>query len=87
MTKQEQFLWVVQTMVLTNSVNVASNPAIDRSAMSVTGLIVAAGEALRASELIPDDMSAIEAANEFCYSMLPNLREKGVRVPSWFALP
>lgn len=89
MTKQEQFLWVVQTMVLTNAVNLASTPeSVEkyRSSISVTGSIVAAGEALRASELIPHDKSAVEAAHEFCCHTLPNLREKGARVPSWFAL-
>jgi hypothetical protein len=72
MTTQEQFLWVVQTMFLTNAVNVASNPPIDRSVISVTGSIVAAGEALRASALIPQDMSAGRGRARL---LLPNAAE------------
>jgi hypothetical protein len=95
MTKPEQFLWVVQTMVLTNAVNVASAPATakkHRAVISVTGPIGLASEALGASGLIPRDKSAVEAAHEFGYHMLANLREieekasgKASKAPSWFA--
>jgi hypothetical protein len=72
-------------MFLTNAVNVASKPPVDRSIISVSGSIVAAGEAIYASKRIPKDMSASEAAQDFCYRVLPNLRDKAAKVPKWFA--
>lgn len=48
-------------------------------------------EAVRASERIPDDLTASEAANEFCSFMFRNLRDaeeaagKPMNVPYWFA--
>jgi hypothetical protein len=49
-------------------------------------------EAVCASELIPDDMTAADAANEFCSFMLKNLRDleekaagRPSMVPHWFA--
>jgi hypothetical protein len=95
MTKTEQFLWIVQTTTLANAINLASDPEYAekyRIEVSATGALIIADEAVRASEMIPEDMTAFEAANEFCYFMLQNLRdieEKAARekmlVPNWFA--
>ncbi|WP_260426313.1 hypothetical protein [Burkholderia sp. Bp8990] len=38
-----------------------------------------------ASERLPEALSAVDAANEFCGYMLENLREAGAKVLSWFA--
>lgn len=89
MSKQEQFLWIVQTILLANVGNIASQPEYAekfRHVVSATGVSFTASEAVRASELIPTSMTATEAADEFCGYMLENLRPKGAEVPSWFAL-
>lgn len=88
MDKQAQFLWAVQTLALTNAVNLSLEPGKardQRHIFSATGTIGLLHDALYASERIPESMSAIEAADEFCGFMLENLRETGQRVPAWFA--
>jgi len=94
MTKQEQFLWVVQTMCLANAINLASRPERAeeyRTEISASGSFITMDEAVRASERIPDDLTASEAANEFCSFMFRNLRDaeeaagKPMNVPYWFA--
>jgi hypothetical protein len=56
-------------------------------------VFIAMDEAVRASQMIPDGMTAAEAANQFCTYVLRNLREpegqaKGIKapVPSWLAI-
>jgi hypothetical protein len=86
MNKQEQFLWAVQTMILANSVSVTTQPDFDESKrhiVSATGVSNSVRAALNASEKIPQDLSAFEAAMEFCYWMFENLREDGRQMPSW----
>jgi len=86
MTKQEQLLWAVQTMVLANSVNVTTQPGFDetqRHIVSVIGLSNTVRAALAASEKIPADLSATAAAMEFCGWMLENLRGDGAKMPGW----
>ncbi len=88
MTKQQQFLFIVQTVILTNSVNLAAQSGSEyRHVFSATGVLRLAGDALYASERIPDDMSALEAATEFCRYMLDNLREAEIPAqktpPAW----
>ncbi|WP_059414292.1 hypothetical protein [Cupriavidus basilensis] len=88
MTKQEQFLWAVQTIMLTNAVNLALEPEQakkQRHIFSATGTMGTLHDALYASERIPEGMTAVDAANEFCGHMLENLREAGDKVPMWFA--
>jgi hypothetical protein len=54
----------------------------------VTGVIFTAGQAISASKRIPADMSAVDAAHEFCYFMFGNLKQddgKKKKVPHWFA--
>ena len=100
MTKQEQFLWAVQTAILANCVNVASYDQTEaghaeryRHVISPTGILGMMHDVLWASERIPQDMTAAEAAVDFCGFMLGNLRdnEQAARdgrrptVPYWFA--
>ena len=96
MTKQEQFLCIVQTTILANGINLSTSGAEDakkyRHVYSATGVLILMDEAVRASGLIPDSLSAYEAANEFCGFMLGNLKEaeeeasgKKMTVPYWFA--
>lgn len=86
MTKQEQFLWAVQTLVLTNSINVTSQPTFDESKrhiVSFTGVSNAVRAALAASEKLPESLTPFEAALEFCGWMLENLRDDSKTMPGW----
>lgn len=88
MGKEEQFLWAVQTIMLANAVNLATNPERlerYRHVMSATGMIGLVRDALEAATRIPERMPPDQAADEFCGYMLENLREPGERVPAWFA--
>ena len=96
MTKQEQFLWIVQTAILTNGINLtATTPETAekyRHVYSATGVLGTLDDAIYASERIPQDMSAGQAGHEFCHFMLQNLRDleeeaegASLQVPSWFA--
>ncbi|KVE21236.1 hypothetical protein WI92_25065 [Burkholderia vietnamiensis] len=88
MSKQEQFLWAVQTIMLTNAINLsidADQATRKRHVFSATGVMGTLHDVLHASERIPDSLTAVDAANEFCGYMLENLREAGAKVPAWFA--
>jgi hypothetical protein len=95
-TKQEQFLWMVQTAIVVNAVQltVGREPRQDVSDISLTGNWGAISDAIRASELIPADMDADAAADEYCTFMLDNQRRAEVvahghplECPDWFARP
>lgn len=94
MTKQEQFLWIVQTCVLANAAHLYAEGEPDPQTLagvSASGTFIIADEAVRASSLIPAAMSVSDAANEFITYMLTNLREieeaagERMTVPHWFA--
>ena len=94
MTKQEQFLWIVQTTILANGINLSSQAAVAakyRAEYSGTGVLITADDAIYASERIPENKTAYQAANEFCSYILHNLRDaeekanNDVKLPSWFA--
>jgi hypothetical protein len=94
MTKQEQFLWIAQTTVIANAID--SSPQPDRAEqygaeLFATDAFIAMEEAVHASGFIPDNLSAAQAANEFCTFMLKNMRDaeenatgKALAVPLWF---
>jgi hypothetical protein len=96
MDKATHFLWIVQTVVLANSVQLTSQPIrakVYRDEVSASGVFIAMDEAVRASQMIPDGMAAAEAASQFCTYVLRNMREpdelaKGIKtsVPSWLAI-
>ena len=95
MIKEDQFLFIVQTIILTNGINLSSQAeyaAKYRHVYSATGVLGLMNDAIYASKRIPEKMSAFEAADEFCGFMLDNLRQseetakhEQMRVPSWFA--
>ncbi len=97
MTKQEEFLWIVQTVILINGINLTANISQKelnrtRHMYSATGVRGRMADAIRASGLIPADMSATEAADEFCIYMIENVDNsltdddgKPLAVPGWFA--
>jgi hypothetical protein len=94
MTKEDQFLFIVQTVILSNGINLSTQPeyaAKYRHVYSATGVLGLMNDAIDASKRIPEKMSAFEAADEFCGYMLNNLREseeaakqEQMRVPAWF---
>ncbi len=86
MTKQEQFLYVVQTLVLTNAIKLATGSPSDKKRLDYYDVVNTMTVALSASERIPDDLSAGDAADEFCGNMLDNLRvgqDKETLNPEW----
>lgn len=95
MTKQEQFLWIIQTAFIANAINLASDQdqAITyRHVFSATGALTLTDEALQASTMIPDSMTAYDAAREFSTFMLDNVRDMEdasrsavLETPDWFA--
>jgi hypothetical protein len=86
MTKPEAFLWFVQTAVITNAVQVGTGQPVSdlaRVGTSVTAVLAVLEEALWASERIPDELSAFEAAHEFCHHMInPSITPRGI--PIWY---
>jgi hypothetical protein len=95
MEKAEQFLWAVQTIVVANAVHLAVNSARSEAppkTLAPTELGFVLEEALRASQRLPNDKTASDAAVEFCVFMLENLRTdeaattgKRMIAPAWFA--
>lgn len=86
MTKQEEFLWCVQTMVMLDSHNICLDlDPKDRHKISVTGRVETIVLTIRASRHIPDNYSAEHAAHEFFYwlkSIDPDAKER-LPQPSW----
>lgn len=94
MNREEQFLWIVQTAVLANAVNIAGDPERNtkyRHVYSSTGVRIIAREAIRASTRMPEGMDVADAADEFCAWMFDNHRDSikkddpDAEMPSWFA--
>ncbi|MGI4943295.1 MAG: GTP-binding protein [Janthinobacterium lividum] len=94
MPKRGQFLLIVQTAVLANGVSVSSQPELAetyRDEYSAAGVLKLMGEAVAAGERIPDEMTAADAATEFCYCKLRHLKDareaagKMAPVPGWLA--
>ncbi len=94
MPKRGQFLLIVQTAVLANGVSLASQPELAepyRDEYSAAGVLDLMAEAVAAGERIPDEMSAAEAATEFCRHKLRHLRDASqvagtpVLLPQWLA--
>lgn len=69
MTKQEQFLWGIQTLVLLDANNRALEPDAlkKRDLISPTGRFQELMGAIEASSSIPDDLSVQDAIHAFYY--------------------
>lgn len=97
LTKQEEFLWIVQTAILANNIRLATDPEdqmrdTDKLAIySATGTYITCDDAIYASRNIPEHLSSAKAANEFITFFLPNLREleneagNEQKLPKWCA--
>ncbi|HEN3622660.1 TPA: hypothetical protein U5E34_003536 [Yersinia enterocolitica] len=86
MTKQQIFLWGVQTVILSNSMNIIREDSKGEKShiYSASGTYGTVQDAIYASERIPENMSAEDAIHEFSFFILENLREDK-KCPSWFA--
>ena len=89
MTKQEEFLYIVQTSILANAINLSLDPEqIDkyRHEISLTGVFNLSQDAIEASKMIPDEMPAAEAANQWITYFVDS-QKKGepeeVHCPVW----
>lgn len=71
MTKQEAFLWGVQTIVLSNNANMIRHDVEGKKnhIYSATGVFGVVQDAIYASERIPEHLSADEAIHDFCFFM------------------
>ena len=88
-------LCVVQTTILANAIDLASNPVrakTYRNMIAATEVAFTMCEAVWASERIPEDMELADAVDDFCSYMLKNLRDEDERdsgqpmkLPHWFA--
>jgi hypothetical protein len=93
MSKQAQFLSIVQTVFLSNQLYLSlpkSSPAAELAGrhsldLSPVGTLIFMDDALHASERIPERLSAFDAAHQFCCYALENLREPGASPPFWFS--
>jgi hypothetical protein len=87
MTKEQEFLQFVQTIIITNGINISLNEDAkeNRHVFSATGVVGILFDAVDASKRIPQDMDSIKAAEEFCFYMLDNLKDNNDTVPRWFA--
>ena len=76
--KKFQFITEVQTALIANAINVSLEPDAlkRRHIFSATGTLINMDEAYRAAELIPDKLSAHEAACQFVGYMFENLRQQ-----------
>jgi hypothetical protein len=75
MTKEQEFLQFVQTIIITNGINISLNDDAKkiRHNISPTGVTGILSDAVDASIQIPKDMTSIEAASQFCFFKLDNL--------------
>lgn len=93
MTKCDDFLWIVQTLVLADVCRLSSGDAARTryaDTCSPDGVFVSMAEAVRVSRNIPDDLSATDAAHDFGSYILKNLRDEeestsghSMQVPDW----
>jgi|GEM_PF-1853711 hypothetical protein len=90
--KKFQFITTAQTSIINNAINLSLNSDAKerRHIFSATGTLIIMDQLFNAAENIPGDMTAYEAANDFCSYFLENLRkseEQGAEValPYWCA--
>jgi hypothetical protein len=87
--KRFQFITIAQTVIINNAINLSLNDDAreNRHIFSATGTMIIMDQLFHASENIPEDQTAYEAANEFCTYFLENLRETEVQAGAEVHLP
>nr|WP_321307538.1 hypothetical protein [uncultured Sphaerochaeta sp.] len=94
MSKRDDFLFAVQTAFLVNSANLLQREDEDRTYASVAYVIGRMHELLEFADRIPDEISAAEAARQFCFFYIDNLRVaeeqatgRTMECPRWCSKP
>ncbi|MGO4527288.1 hypothetical protein AB4097_20835 [Microvirga sp. 2MCAF35] len=82
-SKADQFLWIVQTVTLSEAANQATYAPKKPELYGYSSILQAMADAVRASKLIPETMDVTEAANEFSSYSIPGMREKRT-APRWY---
>ncbi|MFA7414973.1 MAG: hypothetical protein WC048_10845 [Rhizobium sp.] len=93
MGKREDFLYIVQTALIVNTVRLATDGDRTPKAVanfSTTSALGRLDDVLYAADRIPEHMSASDAANDFCGYFFTNLREQEPEgnkptIPPWCA--
>lgn len=87
--KKFQFITIAQTTIINNAINLSLNEDAKsrREIFSATGTLIVMDQLFHAAENIPKDMTAYEAANEFCTFFLKNLRDIEIEAGSKVSLP
>ncbi len=85
MTKAEQFLWCVQTALLSNQIGLSRQFETTRTNefLGMRHVHNVSRRALWAATEIPDSMPAADAAVEFCEHAFDNLWSDGEDCPEW----
>ena len=84
-SKVDRFLWIVQTAALADAENHAGWDAKEGKPERVTpaAVIETMAQAVRAAPLIPPDMEAGDAANEFVSVYAQGMKEGRRKPPKW----
>jgi hypothetical protein len=87
--KKFQFIATAQTVIINNAINLSLNEGAkeQRHIFSATGTLIIMDQLFHSAENIPADMTAYEAANEFCTYFLENLREIETKAGAKVQLP
>lgn len=82
LSKAEQFLWIVQSVIVSDQENQATYDAIGKKPdrYSASRALVAGQAAILSAEEIPNNVSVTDAANEFTAYFVTGERKKA---PSW----
>ena len=86
MTKQEQFLWGVQTLLLlyANHHALDANVRADPTHISAAGNVVTVHMALAASKRIPDELDVTDAIHQFHFAYVHQSRDGSQPdIPGW----
>ncbi|MDX6498099.1 MAG: hypothetical protein QOG23_1359 [Blastocatellia bacterium] len=85
--KKFEFITTVQTALISNGINRSlDDDAIkNRHEFSATGVLYMVSEAFRAAEMIPETLTARQAAWEFSHWMIQTSPD--VQMPPWFGPP
>ncbi|MCZ4281720.1 hypothetical protein O4H49_13095 [Kiloniella laminariae] len=83
--KEKQFMTICQTIFTVNAItlSVDDKDLKLRHLYSATGIMGMMSDALEASVKIPKNMCAAEAAHQFCFYFLDNLRDPESMIPLW----
>ncbi|WP_417272597.1 hypothetical protein [Celeribacter halophilus] len=89
--KRQDFLWIVQSTYLANGINTTTleNDIIEKRRHELSGLGVKNEmcDAVKASYLIPDELDAVEAADEYIswklFAQRENNHESSTTSPNW----